>query len=64
MDDNNLTFANDNPCVLIRCEKDCQELSCVEDVSVFQNTAKRVCLKQNDLCLGVKLCRTSGAVGI
>ena len=23
MDDNNLTFANDNPCVFTRCEKDC-----------------------------------------
>ena len=55
MDDNNLTFANDNPCVFTRCEKDCQKLSCVENGSVIQNTAKRVCLKLNDLCLGMKL---------
>ena len=55
MNDNNLTFVNDNPCVFKRCEKDCQKLSCVEDGSVFQNTAKRVCLKQDDLCLGIKL---------
>ena len=46
MDDNNLTFTNDNPSVLIRCEKDCKELSCVEDVSVFQSTAKQVCLNK------------------
>ena len=24
-------------------------------MDVFENTAKRVCLKQNDLCLGIKL---------
>jgi len=55
MEDNNLTFANDNPCVFARCEKERQKLSCVEDGSIFQNTAKRVCLKQNDLCLGIKI---------
>ena len=55
MEDKNLTFANSNPCAYIRSAVQKQYLTCIEDGSVYQNTARQICVKENDFCLGIKL---------
>ena len=51
MEDENLTFANSNHCVYIRSAVQKQNLTCIEDGSVYQDTARRICVKENDFCL-------------
>ena len=55
MKDENLTFANINPCAYVRSAHQKQYLTCIEDGSLYQNTAQQICVKNNDFCLGVKL---------
>ena len=53
MKDENLSFPNDDPCQFERNEPNV--LRCIEDGDMFQQTAKSVCRKANDFCLGIKL---------
>ena len=53
MKDENLSFPNDDPCQFERHEPNV--LRCIEDGDMFQHTAKSVCRKANDFCLGIKL---------
>ena len=52
MKDENLSFPNDNPCDYKR--KDKNNLSCIEDGDMFQNTAMEICNHPKDFCLGIK----------
>ena len=53
MIDDNLTFPHNDPCDYERNEDNF--LSCIEDGSVFQDSARSVCKYKNDFCLGIKL---------
>ena len=55
MENKNLTFANSNPCAYMRSAVQKQYLTCIEDGSVYQDTARQICVKENDFCLGIKL---------
>ena len=55
MKDTNFTFPNENPCDYKRSKSQGNSLACIEDGSVYQTTARRLCVKPNDFCLGIKL---------
>ena len=53
MKDENLSFPNNDPCDYRREDKN--NLTCIEDGDLFQDTAKSTCKFSNDFCLGIKL---------
>ena len=53
MSDKNMSFPNTNPCDYVR--KNINDINCIEDGQLFQDTAASVCKNPNDFCLGIKL---------
>ena len=53
MSDKNMSFPNTNPCDYVR--KNINDINCIEDGQLFQDTAASFCKNPNDFCLGIKL---------
>ena len=55
MQDKTYTFRNDDPGSFTRKENDSIYLQCIEDGSIYQDTATYICKSEEDFCLGIKL---------
>ena len=53
MKDENFTFINDDPRIFNQTNN--TKITCIEDGSVYQEIAKRICKEPEDFCLGIKL---------